>query len=210
VSVQDKLDERFRNMRASAVFGAKTELYILFSALSESLDTAIVADNFIAEPRCGELYLPEAPLGVILEAILQSARVAPDSFVVESTPEYVFLRAAQNQSPPSVEIGSGPPDPSRQALLEKKVSLVIPPLGKDGQADVFAARPIPLHAALQVLTEQLGIEVVAQKQLANIPINPCVLKGVRLSTALDLLIRQWPVPEFGWEVQPERILIRKR
>ena len=210
VAVAAQLDVSYRAVSASAVFGAKTSLYVVFSALGKSLGLTIVADNFIAEERCGELNLPEAPLGVILEAILQSARIAPDSFVVESTPEYIFLRAARNETPVSVQLSAGEPTPDQQALLDSRVSLVLPPRAKDEQEYVFDVEPMALRDALLPLTEQLGIDVVAQRRLADIPINPCVINNARLSTAMDLLIRQWPLPEFGWELQPGRILIRER
>lgn len=210
VSLLDKLDERYREMRVGAVFGAKTSLYVLFSALSKSLDITIVADNYIAESRSGELYLPDLPLATVLEAILQSARIADDAFEVESTPEYIFLRAPQNTGPASVRLETGSPNDASQALLDRQVSLALPANPENKEDVVLVSQPVPLHDALFPLTEQLGVEIVARRQLADIPINPCVINKVRLSTALDLLIRQWPLASFGWEVQADRILIRER
>lgn len=209
VVLEDKLDPLYREIKAGAVFGAKTPLFAVFSALSASLNITILADNYIAESPCGELHLPELPLPVILAAILQSARIGAGAFTLESTPEYIFFRAPRNEHPPSVRIESSPPPPDAQALLDKRVSVTLPPLPETQNQFVIASESIPLHDVLYPLTEQLGIEIVAQRQLADIPVNPCVFRNVRLSTALDLLIRQWPLAQFGWELQSGRILLRE-
>lgn len=210
VNVTEHLHERYRQASAGAVFGAKTELYVVFSALSTSLGLTIVADNFIAETRCGEMHLPEAPLGVILEAILQSARIDPTSLVIENTADYLFIRDFKNDNPPSLELPGEMAADARKALLQKAVTLYLPEAPREQGAVVFGAQPIALKDALLPLTEQLGIEVVAHRSLADIPINPCVMNEVSLETALNLLLRQWPLAQFGWELQANRILIRER
>ncbi len=205
------LDNRYATMRVAAAFGAKTPLYTVFSVLSGSLGITIVADNFLAELRCGELALAEAPLGAVIEAVLQSARIPPDGVVAESSSEFIFLRAARNVGPTSMLIASALPDAETQAVMERVVSLSLPHAAIVNQPQgAFLSEPIPLHEALTPLTEQLGVEIVARRRLADSPINPCVMTGIRLGTALDLLIRQWPLAEFGYEVQPNRILIRER
>lgn len=210
VDLAETLDPIYHNIKAGAVFGAKTPLFAVFSALSTSLDITILADNYIAESRCGELHLPELPLPVLLAAVLQSARISTDAFIVENTPEYIFFRAPRNENPPSVRIESTSPPPDAQALLDKTVSLTLPPLEDSQNQFVIASEPMPLNEVLYPLTKQLGIEVVAERRLADIPINPCVFRNVRLSTALDLLVRQWPLAQFGWELQPGRILLKQR
>ena len=197
-------------MNVSAAFGAKTELFIVLAALSESLDITVVADNFIAESCCGEVHLPEAPLAVILEAILQSARIPPDTLVVESTAEYIFLRAARNESQASLRLDTGSLTAEQSALLDKEVSLSLPGVPGDKEGLIFAFEPIALREALYPVSEQLGIKVVAQRRLVDIPVNPVVIKKVRLETAMNLLIRQWPLTGFCWELQANRILIREQ
>lgn len=210
VSLADTLDAKYRELRVGAIFGAKTNLYVLFSALSKSLGITIVADNYIAESRCGELHLPELPLATILEAILQSARIGPDAFVIENTPEYIFIRAPKNESAASVCLNTDALDAEKQAILDRKVSLIMPEAPDDKADVVLVSEPFPLQEALFPLTEQLGLEIVARRELADVPINPCVINNVRLSTALNLLIRQWPLARFGWELQTDRILIREQ
>ncbi len=209
VCIQDALDDRYHSMSASVVLGAKTELYNAFSALSKSVGATIVADNFIAEARTGEMFLHDAPFHVVLEAILQSARIAPGAFVVESGPEYIFIRSQQNADTGNRLLNAGALTREQRTLLSTVVSLTLPDSRAVSHA-AFTSIPIPLHDALLPLTEQMGVEIVAQRHLADIPINPCVMDDVRLETALNLLLWQWPMPDFGFEVQENRILIRER
>jgi len=65
-------------------------------------------------------------------------------------------------------------------------------------------------AVLDSLSQQLGILVVAEKGLEDLPVNPVVLNNVRVQTAMDLLIRQWLIPDFGYQVAGDRIVIRRR
>lgn len=210
IDVRTDMHSLYVNNSVEAVFGAKTPLYVIFSILSKNLDMTIVADNYIAETRCGEIRLPEMPLPDMLQAILQSARIAPGSFVVESTEEYIFIRSVHNMSLPSLRIHSEPLEASVQDLLDKRVSVILPPEPEDKGNLLFAAEPLLLREALEPLTQQLGVEIAAQRRLGEIPVNPCVMNHVRLETALNLLIRQWPVAIFGWEVYPDYILIRER
>lgn len=209
LQISEDLDVRYKSLSASVAFGAKTELYNAFSMLGASLDITIIADNMIAEARCGELFLANAPFPVILEAVLQSARIAPGTFVVESTPEYIFIRSLQNRGTESRVINSSTLTHEQKALLDEEVSLVLPDR-KAAARNTLAAAPITLQEALLPLTVQLGVEIVVQKKLGDIPINPCRMSAVNLETALTLLLRQWPLPGFGFEVQEGRILIRER
>ena len=209
MEVGESLDPRHAVLSASVAFGAKTELYKVFAVLGESLDITIIADNIIAEARCGELFIDTAPLPVVLQALLQSARIMPDSVVVESTSEYIFIRSVQNVGEVKRLLNSTAMTPEQRMLLDKSVSLTLPNRTTSAQA-AFASKPIPLSDALLPLTEQLGIEVVAQRRLADIPINPCQMNAITLETALSLLLRQWPLPDFGFEMQEGRILIREK
>jgi hypothetical protein len=209
MQIGDALDVRYAALSASVAFGAKTELYKVFAVLGESLDITIIADNIIAEARCGELFIEELPLPVVLQALLQSARIMSDSVVVESTPEYIFIRSVQNVGETKRVLNKTAMTPEQQTLLDKSVSLTLPNRSASAQG-AFASNPIPLSDALLPLTEQLGVEVVAQRRLADIPINPCQMNAIPMETALNLLLRQWPLFDFGFEVQEGRILIREK
>jgi len=209
MNVREQMGEPYKAVSASVAFGAKTELFKVFSILGKSLDITIIADNYIAEARCGEIFLSDSPLPVVLEAILQSARISPESFTVESTPEYIFIKAVKNKDSSSCLLNPSSLTAQQKTLLDTSVSLFLPDVKTVEQAP-FLGQPILLEDALRPLTEQLGVEIVAQRKLAEIPINPCVMNHVRLETALNLLLRQWPLPDFGFEVQENRILIRAK
>ncbi|HDP33816.1 MAG TPA: hypothetical protein ENN29_01765 [Candidatus Hydrogenedentes bacterium] len=209
LTINEYLDSRHSGLTASVAFGAKTELYNVLAALGESLDITIIADNFLAEAHCGEMFLSDAPFPVILEAILRSTRLTPDSFAVENTPEYIFIHTTQNNDTDSRLLNRRPLTPEQQSLLDRIVSVSLPNENTAAQTP-FTAAPIALRDALLPLTEQLGIEIVAHRRLADIPINPCLMKNVRLETALNLLLRQWPLPDFGFEIQENRILLREK
>lgn len=196
--------------RASAAFGAKNALYNVFSMLGKSLETTIIADNIIAETSCGEMFLKDTPLPYILEAILRSARIAPDSFTVECTSEYVFIGGRDNTSRGPFLLNPGTMPPGGRELLERKVNLCLPAESESESYAAFASTPVSLRDVLLPLTTQLGVEIVAHRRLADMPVNPCRMHRVRLGTALDLLLRQWPVPAFGYEVQEGRILLREK
>lgn len=204
------MHEAFHSLRATVAFGSKTPVYTVCTVLSQSLDTTIVTDNHLAEAIVGEYFLTDVPLSVILEAMLQSARVPPDAFIVESTPEYLFLRSSHNPHPASSLLNDSSDSIANASILKRTVSLTLPGNSASVDANAFIASSIPLKEALTPLTEQLGIEVAAHRKLADIPIMPCVMNNISLETALNLLLWQWPVHHFGYEIQPNRVLLRER
>lgn len=210
LNIGDSLHERYRPLRAQAVFGAKTPLYVVFAALSANLNLTILADNYIAEARCGEIHLPDAPLEAILEAVLLSARIAPESLAVESTEQYIFFKDTKNESSASMQLSADNLTEAQQALLNRPASLVLPGVSDKTAESIFALEPVPLREALQPITDQLGVPLAVQKRLADVLINPCVFNEVPLSIVFDLILRQWPMPVAGWELRPDGVLIRVR
>ena len=211
ISLEGRLSERFSAMNASVAFGAKTRLANVFAVLSESLGTAIVADNFIADATCGEMFMDHAPLQAILEAILMSARIPAQEIAIDCTDEYLFIASLRNTAPRSVFLSDEAALAEEQkALLDRVVDIVLPDPGTNAIATAFAAKAAPLKDVLTPLTRQVGAEVAAKRALADIPINPCTMHKVRLRTAMDLLIRQWPVASFGYEIVGNQLLIRPK
>ncbi|MBN2309732.1 MAG: LysM peptidoglycan-binding domain-containing protein, partial [Candidatus Hydrogenedentes bacterium] len=208
VSLNGRLAPAFNRTIGSTAFGCGLELSAVFCFLSQALDTAIVADNAIADAACGELSLGTVPVQSALEAILKSARVA--QFEVDSTDEYIFLHMPGNVAPPSLLLNEDALNDRQKAYLEQEVSLILPRRPAiPGRLDVTYGST-PLSRSLAAISMQLGFPVVAEKGLEELPINPVVMNGVRVRTALDLLIRQWLVPEFGYEMRADRIVIRRR
>ncbi len=211
VSLEGRLHERFAAMNAAVAFGAKTRLANVFAVLSESLGTAIVADNYIAEATCGEMFMDKAPLQAVLEAVLMSARIPAQEIAIDCTDEYLFIASLRNAAPKTVLLSDETSlSPEQKAELERVVDVVLPERGENPVQTAFAAKAAPLRDVLTPLTQQLNIEVAAKKSLAEVPINPCTLHKVRVRTVMDLLIRQWPLANFGYELNGNQLLIRPR
>lgn len=85
VTVAGALDPAYASLTAGMSFGYGTPLYAAFQLLSNSLGITLVADNIVAESKCGTLTLARIPLSDALDAILKSARALKGRFQVEST-----------------------------------------------------------------------------------------------------------------------------
>jgi len=203
VSVRDQLAPRFQAMGATFAVGAGTDMYNALALLSETLGATVVADNAIADLWCGELFLQGAPVYALLEALLQSARVAPGAFVVEGTDRYVFIRSAANLSRPDACVNRDSLTPALRAALAKPVNLRVPPRGED--ALQFSAGAAPLASVLPELSRQIGLAVSAPPEMAEFPVNQAVFLDMPVSDVLNLMVRQWPVARFGYRAGPEGI-----
>ena len=210
VTVADKLDPAYAQYTAGMAFGPETPLYGAFALLGDSLGITIVADNIVAEARCGALTLARIPLQDGLDALLKSARLLPTAFQVESTPEYIFLFATQNVTPASALLNPETLTPEQNALLDKKVDVALPAPPEDPQHGQMAIGATPLAKVLETLSASLGVKVGIEPGLDDLPVNPCALHQVRVRTAMDLLIRQWYQPEFGYRLANDQIIIERR
>ncbi|MBX7258134.1 MAG: hypothetical protein K1Y02_17365 [Candidatus Hydrogenedentes bacterium] len=208
VSVSGKLGPTFDIGIQGMAFGSGLRLYTVFSWISLALNVSIVADDAIADARCGELVLGNVPLPDALEAILKSARVV--KYSVESTGEYVFVFTQENTSAPSQLLNEDALSEAQKAFLEKRINVFLPHQPEEGQTVEMALGPKTLGDILPSLSKQLSITVVAEKGLEGLPVNPAVFRGVRVKTALDLMIRQWLEPNYGYQLVQDRIVIRKR
>ena len=208
ISLTGMLASANGRQRTDVAFGYGLRLYTTFAWMSYALDRTIVADNSVADARCGELALQQVPLEAAVEAILKSARV--HSFLVDSTDEYIFIHNPNNTSPREALLNANPLDNEQKELLSRTVSLVLPYAPSPGKPLEMQQHSSRLGEVLDSLSQQLGVTVVAEKGLENLPINPVVLTKVRLGTALDLVVRQWLVPNYGYQVTHDRIVIRTR
>lgn len=208
MSLAGQLPEHCAGMNVQAAFGGGTALYNVFASLSKSLGITLLADNVISDIPCGELTLPNMPLPTALEAIFKSALLPPDRFQVEATEEYILVQSSRTAVPAGVLLNSGDLDAAAKALLDKRVDIEVP-MSKNSET-VFFEGASPLHEILGDLSAQLGVNVTSSPALQNFPVTWTVMHQVRVQTALELLIRQWPMPRFGFEVRPEGILIREK
>jgi hypothetical protein len=209
-SVAGMLDPAYGHLTAAMTFSPGTPLFEVFVHISAGLGITIVADNVVAAARSGALTLTEIPLQDGLDAVLKSARVAKGTFQVASTPEYIFFYATQNTTPRSALLNPETLTAEQNALLDKPVDLVLPASPEDPKRILTLGGATSLQKVLGVLTRQFGIPVVAEQGLEDIPVNPCIFNHVRVRTVLDLLIRQWPVPEFGYQLANNQVVIQRR
>ena len=210
VTVTGKLDPAFAALRTGVSFGARTRLYNALGVMSHNLGKTILADNLVAESECGELFISDAPLGAVLEALFKSARVYPEAILVESTPDYVFIHSVQNPPGAAVRIATDDAPPEMEEALARRVSVYLPERpATEGGLQLYKTA-VPLERVLAPLSEQTGIPVFAGEALHDLPVNFCVLKDMPVSTVLELLIRQWPLDVFGYEVHPDGIHIVQR
>lgn len=189
-------------------FGYGMPLYAVFSWLGQALGTTIVADNAVAEAKCGEIALRDIPLNEAVEAILKSARVA--AIEVECPGEYLFISAPGNPNPRSCLLNPETLDERQRNYLETKVKVVLPQPPREQGKVRIEPHAVPLRDVLPSLSEQLGILVTAEEGMKDIPINPAAFSGVSVRTVLDLLVRQWLANDFGYQFTSDRIVLRRR
>ncbi len=208
VSVADRLPDRYAKLKLDLDIGDYTRLFNALALLGHSLGISIVADNLLAESTCGECAFRDAPLPDVLKGLLQSARTAPDAFFVEANEEYIFLGTVGNPSPASALLNGDALSESARELLNKKVTLTLPRPIEPNKPFEFVRAPDRLGRLLTTLSTQLGVTVEADPRLLEFPVNPCVLRSVSLRSAMDLLVRQWPIARFGYEVRQDTIYLR--
>jgi hypothetical protein len=196
--VQAPLPEAFETQRASIALGAGTDLYTALALFSELLQFTILADNVLSDGAwCGELYVDNAPAPAVLQAILQSALIAPNAFVMEAGPTHLFLRSVANQSLPDSCLNRAALEPASQAWLQQPIDLRIPQSGGSLQ---FRDGYLPLQTLLPSLSEALGVPVLADPDVADFPVYPAVFAQVPAETLLSLIVRQWPYDRFGYSL----------
>ncbi len=201
-----KVDARYHDMATAVALAEHTPLYSAFLLMGYGLGITIIGDNGVADSLCGEVALAQTPLVPALEAVLASARVAPNAIAVTSTPEFIFLATAGNDAPLDCYLG---PEPAHE-VLSKHLDLILPhPPQGEGQLPAYR-RPFRLARVLSSLSAQIGMPVEVQAELRDFPVNPCAMKDVSLRTALNLLVRQWPLDRFGYECDGKRVYLRAR
>lgn len=208
VSVSAGIDKEIAGLRVDVAFGADTPLYSALALLGHTLGHTVIADNAIAAALCGEIRLKDVPLGAALDALLQSARVSRESFYVESTPDYTFVASTSNVAGRPLLLGEDSLTDEQVAMLGRDVCVMLPFLQDDPEHLQGRIGASTLEEVLEGLSEQLGVLVTADANMHRLPVNPAVMTNVRVATALDLLIRQWLVPEFAYAVDDTGIHLR--
>ncbi|MBI2426008.1 MAG: hypothetical protein HYV27_24500 [Candidatus Hydrogenedentes bacterium] len=199
-SFEGALPARYRALEASVDFGAGTEIYNVFALLNKTFGINLVADNAIADAVTGEIALHHTPLELILDAVFRSARIPGASYTIDANDTYIFIGKAGVDHSRELLLNRGALSGSDRALLERRVNVEMPEPALGAEGVVFRHSAEPLRKAIPYLSEQIGMPVTARRPLGELPVNFFTLTDVPVSTALDLLIRQWQVPRFHYRV----------
>ena len=197
-----------RDRTAAIAFGDGSLLASALALLSHNTGLTVIADNAVGAARTGELWVPTAPLPMLLDAILQSARVVVEDVVVETGPDFVFLWTERPQPEPL--LNEATLNDEQQAWLDERVSLYLPRAPSSEQQLPLRYDPIPLSEALSEIGAQLGVDVKMQRGLENLPLNQCAMIDLPRRRILDLLVRQWLVPRFGYTLNEKGVAFRRR
>jgi hypothetical protein len=199
VSLAGKLDEAHQAMRVPLTLGFDTPLYAAFALLGRALNTTIVGDQIITAAKAGSMTFGEIPLQSALEALLQSARVVNEGFEVESSPGYVFIYSKQNAARGSMLLNADKLTPEQNAALDAHVNVILPSQTGDAANLKLMYGAQTLHAILPELSKQLKMNVTAEPEILRLPVTTVLLRDLPIRTAMDLFIRQWPIPRYGYE-----------
>lgn len=208
VNVEGRLASQTAKLRADVAFGSDTPLYSGLALMGHTLGHTFIADNAVAEALCGELRLRDVPIAAALTAMLQSARVNAASFRIESTADYTFLSSMGNVSGRRYSGDKASLSEGERALLLRRVSLMLPHREDDPRHIQGRLGASTLGEVLPEISAQLGVPVTADRNMLRLPLNPMVMTMLPIETAMDLIIRQWLVPEFVYEVDGEGIRLR--
>lgn len=208
VSFADVAAQRFIQPVDRVAFGSGIPLYAVFAWLSQALHTTIIADNAVAEAQCGEIALRDVPLAQGVEAIVKTARLVDTR--VECTEHYMFIRAKDNRNPQSCLLSPETLNERQRAHLEARTTVILPRPPDTPRRIEIEPGAAKLAESLPTLSQQLGVPVVAEDDLSDFPVNPAAFMDVPVRVVMDLLIRQWLAPEFGYQFTSDRIVIRRR
>ncbi len=195
-SVQSNLNHALGARETTLHIEFGTPLFAALALLSHSLQSTIIADNIVADARCGEIHLHNVTVAEALGALLQSARIPNQSFHLQSEDETTFLYSAGRPLRDRVRVESA--GEVRPDWLDRRVTLYLPSAPAEPGHMQGYGRALPLSESLAELERQTGLHFEADARVHSLPINPAVMPNIKLESALDLIVNQWPLPHFGY------------
>lgn len=193
INLYDRIPNVWRGRALSVVFDGNRKLNTVLAFLGDGLGKTIVADNLVADASIGAVRVPYAPVPDVLNAVLKSARMAPDAFDVDASEDYIFIHRRGSGGLSTAFVGA-----SNEALPTGRVSIALP----EGSVRGEKFRPVegatPFGDLLGAISRQIGLSVTADASLHALPVNQTVIRDLPLQTALDLIVRQWPVDGIGY------------
>lgn len=209
VSLEGLINVSAEGTHVDLAVGSDTPLYSAFILLGHGLGYTLVADNAIAGALCGEIRLRDVSLTSALEALLQSARISTEVVKVESTSTYTILTSTANRWQRGMLLGAV--KDSEMEVLERVVRVALPLSQGDPRHIQGRMGAMTLGEVLPELSAQIGLQVRADADILNLPVNPMLLIDLPIGTVLRLFMWQWLVPEFEFTLTENEIrLVRKR
>ncbi len=199
INFYDRVPNAWRDRALSAAFDGNRKLAAVLAFLSDALGKTIIADNLVAEASIGLLRLPYSPVPDVLNAVMQSARVAPQAFDVAATGDYIFIYRRGRDAFSTAHVGAVTPE--AETLLSRRVSISLPGGAGAGARFQPMEGAVEFGSVLGSLSRQAGLPVHAPPTLHALPVNQTILRDLPLQTALDLIVRQWPVTTIGYTLR---------
>jgi len=205
IDLSHLIPKKYAKIKVNIAFGADTPLFSALALIGHSTGLTLVADQVMGDSLCGELRLYDTPLPQALEALVQSARVQPRAIKVQGTQDYILLLSAAHSLRSKVQSGDIPKAMARKLAENCSISLLFyTPSGSEANSPLGASK---LHTVLSELSLQIGIPIKAEGKINHLPVNPMVLNNVSREMALELILHQWMLPIFTYEVQDGSIML---
>jgi hypothetical protein len=194
---------KYSKNKIGLAFGADTPLSSILATLGQSLEMTFVADQTISDSLSGEISFKNISIQDALSGVLLSARIPLDSILFEHSDEYVFIHSVRNPARPNYQIA--PPNAQNQQKLAKLCTINLAHVIVDESG--ANARYRKLSEVAQQISEQINIPIDYDPALKDFPITPMYIHETTRQHALELLLRQWPVPQFGYSFQGDKIYL---
>jgi len=182
-------------------FGADTPLAFILATLGKSLGMTFLADHTISGSLCGEIAIAEATVPDALSALLLSARIPSESIRFETSADAIFVHSARNLKRPNYRI-QGTTATNDGALTE---NCTINLLDNGFDHSKLGTGFKKLSEIAGVLSEQLGYTIEYDPSLRDFPVTPMYMHNIPRKVALELILWQWPVPQFGYSIEKNAV-----
>jgi hypothetical protein len=127
---------------------------------------------------------------------------------VSSGNRYIFLHHKNSPGLASAFL-ENESDPDAPERLQQQITLILPENAADNQSYYPQKGPTPLGRLLPALEKQTGLRITLDPMFHEIPINPVVMHDLPRRLCLDLLLRQWPVPNVGYALRNGTLELRR-
>ncbi len=182
---------KFKDIKVTAGFGVDTRLYNVLNSLNYTYGCNLVADNTLAELPIGEVVANQLSLDLVLDMVIKSARISPQSLRICAGEDFVFLYTTLNKNSLILEDCKCFEEDGVPERLKRKVTFSVPEIVSKGKTLPFYNSAKPLEDVVSVISAQLGVGVELQAGTEELPINPMYLSNVSVKKVLDLLVYQW-------------------